>query len=165
MSGTATGGSGPRPFAVVLSRMSPSPGNQRACRLDHIGIAVADLPAVRRLFELLGLSVDHVEAVGDQGVRAHFLALPTESAHLELLEATDPQGTVAKFLEKRGPGIHHLSLRVAPGDLDPLCAQLKAGGYRLVYDQPRAGAHSMRINFIHPASAGGMLIEVMEPRT
>ena len=76
----------------------------------------------------------------------------------------DPEGAVAKFIQKRGPGIHHLSFRVEKGELDPLCDKLKAEGYRLIYDAPRDGAHQMRINFIHPSSAGGILIEVMEPR-
>jgi methylmalonyl-CoA/ethylmalonyl-CoA epimerase len=131
--------------------------------LDHIGIAVAQLPELKKLFGLLGLAVDHTEDVPDQGVRTHFLKLPKEQATLEMLEVTDPEGTVAKFIQKRGSGIHHLSFRIAEGQLDALCARLRAEGYRLTYDQPRPGAHSMRINFIHPASAGGILIELMEP--
>jgi methylmalonyl-CoA epimerase len=131
--------------------------------LDHIGIAVAQVPSLARLFQLLGLEIGHVEPVPEQGVVAHFLALPKEQAHLEFLEPRDPEGTVAKFIEKRGPGIHHLSFRVGRGELDGLCAKLKADGVRLIYDVSRVGAHRMRINFIHPASAGGILIEVMEP--
>jgi methylmalonyl-CoA epimerase len=129
--------------------------------LDHIGVAVSDLPALRKLFELLGLAVGHVEEVPEQGVRAHFITLPAKPPHVELLEVTDPEATVAKFISKRGPGIHHLSFRVK--GLDELCVRLRREGYRLTYDAPRAGAHGMRINFIHPASAGGMLIELMEP--
>ncbi len=131
--------------------------------LNHIGIAVADLPQVRKLFSILGLSVAGSENVPDQGVRTHFLRLPIDQTQLELLEVTDPQGTVAKFIEKRGPGIHHLSFTVPKGGLDPLCQKLKSEGYKLIYEAPRAGAHGMRINFIHPVAAGGMLIEVMEP--
>jgi methylmalonyl-CoA/ethylmalonyl-CoA epimerase len=134
--------------------------------LNHIGIAVSDLPGVKRLFSILGMSVAHLEAVPEQGVRTHFLRFDVEKtdSHLELLEVTDPEGAVAKFIQKRGPGIHHLSFRVEKGELDSLCTQLKSEGYRLIYDAPRDGAHSMRINFIHPGSAGGMLIEIMEPR-
>jgi methylmalonyl-CoA/ethylmalonyl-CoA epimerase len=131
--------------------------------LDHIGVAVADLPGLQRLFQLLGLNTGHIESVPEQGVRAHFIPLPLAQAQLELLEVTDPEGTVARFIQKRGPGIHHLSFRVPAGELDALCAKLKEEGYRLIYDSPKAGAHQMKINFIHPASAGGMLIEVMEP--
>jgi methylmalonyl-CoA epimerase len=133
--------------------------------LNHIGIAVRDLPGMKKLFSILGLESGHVEAVPDQGVVTHFLPLPKVQGHLELLEVTDPQGTVAKFIEKKGPGIHHLSFLLAAGELEPLCARLKAEGYRLIYGAPRPGAHQMRINFIHPASAGGILIEVMEPET
>jgi len=132
--------------------------------LNHIGIAVNQLPEMRRLFSLLGLSVDHTEAVPDQGVVTHFLPMPLKPAALELLEVTDPAGTVAKFIEKRGPGIHHLSFTVDAGTLDATCAKLRSEGYRLTYEQARNGAHDMRINFIHPASAGGLLIELMEPR-
>ena len=134
--------------------------------LNHIGIAVSDLPGVKRLFTILGMSVAHLESVPEQGVRTHFLPFNVEKSdsHLELLEVTDPEGAVAKFIQKRGPGIHHLSFRAEKGELDPLCIQLRSEGYRLIYDTPRDGAHSMRINFIHPASAGGMLIEIMEPR-
>jgi methylmalonyl-CoA/ethylmalonyl-CoA epimerase len=132
-------------------------------RLDHIGVAVKDLPEMKRLFEILGLKTSNTEAVPEQGVITHFLPLPREPASIELLEVTDPAGTVAKFIEKRGPGIHHLSFVVNTGELDPLCAKLRAAGCRLIYDAPKAGAHSMRVNFIHPASAGGILLEVMEP--
>jgi methylmalonyl-CoA/ethylmalonyl-CoA epimerase len=134
--------------------------------LNHIGIAVSDLPGVKKLFSLLAMNVVHLESVPEQGVRTHFLPFQVEKtdSHLELLEVTDPEGAVAKFIQKRGPGIHHLSFRVEKGELDPLCEKLRAEGYRLIYDAPRDGAHQMRINFIHPAAAGGILIEVMEPR-
>ncbi len=138
-----------------------------AIQLNHIGIAAAQLPELKRLFELLGLKVTHTEPVPDQGVTTHFLPIPSkpgEPTSLELLEPIDPEGTVAKFIQKKGPGIHHLSFTVDPGTLDATCEKLRAAGYRLTYDQPRNGAHQMRINFIHPASAGGMLIELMEKR-
>jgi methylmalonyl-CoA epimerase len=136
-------------------------------RLNHIGIAVADLPALTRLFGILGLEVNHIEPVPEQGVRTHFLPIQPDASgsHLEFLEVLDPQGTVAQFIQKRGPGIHHLSFTVPKGNLDALCRRLKEEGYRLIYEQPKAGAHQMRINFIHPASAGGMLIEIMEPQS
>ena len=139
-----------------MSRETP------AASLNHIGIAVSDVPALKKLFEFLGLGVDHVENVPEQGVKAHFLPLPLKPGHLEFLEVTDPQGTVAKYLAKRGPGIHHLAFQVASGTLDGLCAQLKGAGYRLTYEKPQPGAHGMRVNFVHPASAGGMLVELVE---
>lgn len=134
-------------------------------RLDHIGIAVADLPGMTKLLTLLGLGVNAVEDVPEQGVRTHFLPLPPEGSTLELLEPTDPAGAVSKFIEKKGPGIHHLSFRVQKGELDRLSVRLRMEGYRLIYDQPKFGAHGMRINFIHPVSAGGVLIEIMEQQS
>src|ERR1700751_5506296 len=133
-----------------------------AAYLNHIGIAVSQLPELKKLFSLLGLETTHTEPVPDQGVTTHFLPLPREQTSLELLEVSDPQGTVAKFIQKRGPGIHHLAFEVPSGQLDGLCTRLAGEGYRLIYDAPKAGAHRMKVNFIHPASAGGILIEVME---
>jgi methylmalonyl-CoA/ethylmalonyl-CoA epimerase len=132
-------------------------------RLNHIGVAIQSLPEMQKLFSLLGLSITGTEPVPDQGVTTHFLPFPSGVASIELLEVTDPEGTVAKFIAKRGPGIHHLSFTVAKGELDALCAKLRENGVRLIYENPKAGAHSMRINFIHPSSAGGMLLELMEP--
>lgn len=135
-------------------------------QLNHIGIAVKDAAALarlKRLFELLGLPAGHVEAVPEQGVVTHFVDLPAEPGHLEFLEVSDPKGTVAQFIEKRGPGIHHLSFLLPVGELESTCRRLGQEGFRLVYERPRMGAHSMRVNFIHPASAGGVLVEVMEP--
>jgi methylmalonyl-CoA/ethylmalonyl-CoA epimerase len=131
--------------------------------LNHIGIAVADLPHLKKLFSILGLTIDHQEEVPEQGVVTYFLPLPQEQGYLELLEAKDPQGVISQFIQKRGPGIHHLSFTVKKGELDLTLEKLRLSGYRLIYDQPKQGAHGMRINFIHPASAGGILIEVMEP--
>ncbi len=136
---------------------------RKTLRLNHIGIAVDPLSVMKNLFEELGLPIRSVESVPDQGIQAHFIPLPQTTSTLELLEPIDPQGVIAKFLSKHGPGIHHLSFEAEAGTLDDLCKRLRARGYRLIYDQPRAGAHQMRINFIHPASAGGLLIELMEP--
>jgi methylmalonyl-CoA/ethylmalonyl-CoA epimerase len=132
--------------------------------LNHIGIAVANLPELKRLFALLEFNAASSEAVPEQGVITHFLPIQLDATggNLELLEPTDPEGTVAKFLQKRGPGIHHLSFTVQRGQLDNLLGKLRANGIRLIYEKPKSGAHGMRINFIHPASAGGMLIELME---
>lgn len=132
--------------------------------LNHIGIAANNLPALKKVFSLLGLGITHSEPVQEQGVVTHFVPLPLQQAALEFLEVSDPAGTVARFIEKRGPGIHHLSFTVKKGELDPLCAKLKKEGMKLAYEAPRNGAHKMRINFIHPSSAGGILIEVMEPQ-
>jgi len=133
--------------------------------LNHIGIAVSDIDSMKRLFALLGFGITHSEPVPEQGVVTHFLPV-SRSGDLpcfEFLEVTDPAGAVAQFLKKRGPGIHHLSFSFQKGELDDLTQRLRDAGYRLIYSEAKPGAHSMRINFIHPASAGGLLIEIMEP--
>lgn len=130
--------------------------------LNHIGIAVRDLPRLKQLFGLLGLSVDRSEVVPTEGVTTHFLPLPKVQASLEFLEPMSADSTIGKFLQKRGPGIHHLSFEVKTGALGPLSEKLRSEGFRLIYDSPKPGAHHMRVNFIHPESAGGMLIEIME---
>ncbi len=135
--------------------------------LDHIGIAVPQFnPSsegdLSRLFKILGVQMGLSEQVPEQGVHVHFYGLQGTPPHLELLEVSDPQGSVAKFIEKRGPGIHHLSFKVEQGTLDRICEQLKEEKFKLIYDAPKKGAQNMRINFIHPATAGGVLIELME---
>ncbi|NDD91139.1 methylmalonyl-CoA epimerase [bacterium] len=136
--------------------------------LNHIGIAVREPEALAGVLALLGFSNTHNEEVPDQGVRTHFFPVTnpgvgaSQATQIELLEVLDPQGTVARFIEKRGPGVHHLSFEVNPGQLDPLCAKIQRAGLQLIYPAPRAGAHGMRVNFIHPKSAGGILLEIME---
>jgi len=133
--------------------------------LNHIGIATAPGNSqLEKLFRLLGISRGVSEQVAEQGVNVHFFNLAGEPPHLELLEVQDPEGSVAKFIQKRGPGIHHLSFLVETGMLDGLCERLIAEGYRFTFDRPKDGAQNMRINFIHPATAGGVLIELMEGR-
>lgn len=132
-------------------------------KLNHIGIAVQNLPELKRLFAILGLSVAHSEDVPSQKVETHFLPLPVQLTNLELLIPTDPSGTVGRFLTKRGPGIHHLSFELPKGSLDETSAKLRQAGFKLIYDKAEPGAHNMRVNFIHPVTAGGILIEVMEP--
>lgn len=133
-------------------------------QLNHIGIAVADLPRMKLLFEILGISLDHSEKVPEQGVVTHFLPIPSSATSIELLEPSDPAGTIAKFMEKKGPGIHHLSFLLKKGELDVISHRLKEKKFRLVYEEAQPGAHQMKVNFIHPSSAGGLLIEIMEPR-
>ncbi len=132
-------------------------------QLNHIGIAVRSPATLEKLFHVLGLRVDHSEVVPEQSVRTHFLPLPIVRTSIELLEPLESDGAVAKFLEQRGPGVHHLSFEVSAGTLESTCERLRESGYRLIYPEPKKGAHGMRINFIHPSSAGGILIELMEP--
>ncbi len=131
--------------------------------LNHIGIATErGNTRLETLFRILNIRQAESEAVEEQGVNVHFFELQGEPPHLELLEVMDPEGAVAKFIAKRGPGVHHLSFQVESGGLDPLCETLKKEGFRFIYDSPRRGARNMRIHFIHPATAGGVLVELME---
>lgn len=126
-------------------------------KLDHIGIAVKSLDAAR-IYESLGLHVEHVETVETQKVKTAFLSVG--DANLELLEPTSADSAIAKYIEKRGEGIHHICLRV--DDIEPHLARLKAEGYRLVNEAPVPGAHGCRVAFLHPSAGNGVLIELSE---
>ena len=127
--------------------------------LDHIGIAVSDLAAALAFYrDALGLEIEAPEEVASQRVRAHFI--PAGEAALELLEATAPDSPIAKYLEKRGPGLHHITLRV--DDIRAALAQLKARGVRLIDESPRPGAHDSLVAFIHPSSTHGVLVELKQ---
>ena len=125
--------------------------------LDHIGIAVKSIDAAR-VYLALGLTVDHVEVVETQGVRTAFLSVG--DSNLELLEPTGPDSTVAKFIEKRGEGIHHICFRV--DDIETSLAELQAKGFRLINEAPVPGAHGCRVAFLHPSAGNGVLIELSE---
>lgn len=128
-------------------------------RLDHIGIAVTDVQQALAFYrDALGLQVETPEDVESQRVRAHFI--PVGEPALELLEATASDSAIAKYIEKRGPGIHHITLRV--DDIHAALAQLKARNVRLVDEQPRAGAEGKLVAFIHPSSAHGVLVELCQ---
>ena len=127
--------------------------------LDHIGIAVANLDEALAFYrDALGLEVEVPEEVPSQRVRAHFI--PAGQAALELLEATAADSPIAKYLAKRGPGLHHITLRV--DDIAAALARLKARGVRLIDESPRPGAHGSLVAFIHPSSAHGVLVELMQ---
>ena len=134
-------------------------------RLNHLGIAVLDVERARSLFRILGLEPGATEDVPSEGVRAHFIPLPAPGAQIELLEPLEVDGdsAVARFLKKRGGGVHHLCVEVDRGTLDAVSGKLREAGFRLVYEEARTGAHSMRINFVHPATTGGILVELAEP--
>jgi methylmalonyl-CoA epimerase len=127
--------------------------------LDHVGIAVKDLAAALGFYrDALGLEVVAAEDVASQRVRAHFL--PVGEAKLELLEATAPESAIAKYVDKRGPGLHHITLRV--DDIHAALAQLEARGVRLIDEQPRPGAEHSLVAFVHPSSAHGVLVELKQ---
>lgn len=128
--------------------------------LDHVGIAASDLQASLAFFrDVLGLHVETSEEIASQKVRAHFLS--TGQSTLEVLEATAPDSPIAKYLEKRGPGMHHVALRV--DDIDAALAHLKSLGIRLIDEQARPGAEGALVAFIHPSAAHGVLVELKQP--
>ena len=127
--------------------------------LDHVGIAVRDLQAALAFFrDGLGLEVHAPEEMASQHVRVHFM--PAGESALELLEATAPESPIARYLEKRGPGLHHITLRVE--DIASALDQLRQSGVRLIDDRPRAGAEGSLVAFIHPSSAHGVLVELKQ---
>lgn len=126
-------------------------------KLDHIGIAVRSIEAAK-VYEALGLTIDHVETVETQKVKTAFISVG--EANLELLEPTSDDSTVAKFIEKRGEGIHHICLRV--DDIEKELANLQAKGFRLINPAPVPGAHGCRVAFLHPSAGSGVLIELSQ---
>ena len=127
--------------------------------LDHVGIAVSNLDDALTFYrDALGLEIEAPEEVASQRVRAHFI--PAGDAALELLEATTDDSPIAKYVAKRGPGLHHITLRVA--DIRAALVRLKTKGVRLIDESPREGAHGSLVAFIHPASAHGVLVELKE---
>jgi methylmalonyl-CoA epimerase len=129
-------------------------------RIDHVGVAVEDLDAALALYErALGMPLAHRETVSEQGVEA--VLLDVGENHVELLRPLGPDTPVGKFLAKKGPGLHHVAYQVA--DIDAVLASLKDAGLRLIDEAPRVGIRNSRVAFVHPASTGGVLTEIVEP--
>ncbi|MDM3932382.1 methylmalonyl-CoA epimerase [Mycobacterium intracellulare subsp. chimaera] len=133
--------------------------------IDHVGIAVADLDAAITWYhDHLGMILVHEEVNEEQGIREAMLAVrgaPAGTAQIQLMAPIDDSSTIAKFLDKRGPGIQQMAVRVS--DLDTMVERLREQGVRLIYEAPRRGTANSRINFIHPKDGGGVLIELVEP--
>lgn len=128
-------------------------------RLDHVGVAVETIDDALGVYtDRLGLEPGGVHDVPDQKVRACFI--PVGESRVELLEPTDPEGVIAKFLAKRGPGLHHVAYRV--DDIEAALASLNKKGVRLIDETPRTGAGGARIAFLHPKDTGGVLTELVE---
>ena len=126
--------------------------------IDHLGIAVKSLASAKAIYEKLGLSISPEETVEAEQVRV--VMVPVGESRLELLEATTETSPIARFIEKRGEGLHHISLRVS--DLETVVTRLKNDGVRLVSDEIKIGAGGHRYVFVHPSSAGGVLLELVE---
>ena len=131
----------------------------KVLKLDQVGIAVEKIDASLPVWEgLMGIPLSGTEEVVEQKVRTAFL--PIGDSEIELLESTDPEGPIGKFLAARGQGVQHLAFRV--DDIDAALAELKAKGVRLIDETPRYGAGGARIAFLHPKATGGVLIELCE---
>lgn len=127
--------------------------------VDHIGIAVSDLAAAKKLYtEVLGLTATGEEEIAQQKVKTTFV--PCGQAELELLESTSPDGPIAKFIAKNGQGIQHVALRV--DNIEAALADLKEKGVRLIDEKPRYGAGGSSIAFVHPKATGGVLLELAQ---
>ena len=130
--------------------------------IDHVGVAVADLDeAIAFYTSTYGMRMLHEETNEEQGVREAMMAVGDSGSCIQLLAPLTPASTIAKFLERSGPGIQQLAYRVT--DLDAVSATLRERGLRLLYDAPRRGTSNSRVNFIHPRDAGGILVELVEP--
>jgi methylmalonyl-CoA/ethylmalonyl-CoA epimerase len=129
-------------------------------RIDHIGVAVAELePALELYRDALALELVHREVVAEQGVEA--VLLDVGENHVELLAPLGEDTPVGKFLAKQGPGLHHVAYQVA--DIDAALASLRDAGVRMIDSEPRVGIRSSRVAFLHPAASGGVLTELVEP--
>jgi methylmalonyl-CoA/ethylmalonyl-CoA epimerase len=128
--------------------------------IDHVGVAVEDIDATLALYQdALGMPLVHRETVTEQGVDAALLDVG--DGHIELLQPLGPDTAVGKFLQNRGPGLHHVAYRVA--DVQDTLTKLQAAGLRLIDEQPRSGIRGSRVAFVHPSSTGGVLTEIVEP--
>ena len=143
--------------SVFTRALGSAPGSGQTLSLDHVGVAVRDASELVGLFDrLFGLSTDAPEDVGQHRIRF----IGTAGTTIELVEPRTPDAPVAKYLDKRGPGLHHLCLLVP--DIEAAMSALKQKGVEFIDDQPRAGAHGSRIALIKPASVGGLLVELKQ---
>jgi methylmalonyl-CoA/ethylmalonyl-CoA epimerase len=130
--------------------------------IDHVGIAVPDLDAAISFYaEAFGMRVQHEEVNEAQGVREAMVSVGDSDSCIQLLAPIDETSTIAKFLDRSGPGLQQLAYRVT--DVEAVSQVLRERGLRLLYDEPRRGTADSRINFVHPKDAGGVLIELVEP--
>jgi methylmalonyl-CoA/ethylmalonyl-CoA epimerase len=127
---------------------------------DHVGIAVSSLTEAAKPYLALGWTTSHMEEVPAEKVRVQMFELGN-NCRIELIESTSPESTITKFIARRGPGIHHLCLRVS--DIDAALSRAREHGLRLIHETPFLGAHNCRVAFLHPKSMGGVLVELSQP--
>ncbi|MBK7721495.1 MAG: methylmalonyl-CoA epimerase [Austwickia sp.] len=130
--------------------------------IDHVGIAVPNLDeAIAFYEEKYGMRMAHRETNEEQGVEEAMMAVGDSTSHIQLLAPLDENSTIAKFLDRNGPGVQQMAYRVE--NIDDVCATLRERGVRLLYEQPKRGTSNSRVNFVHPKDAGGVLVELVEP--
>jgi methylmalonyl-CoA/ethylmalonyl-CoA epimerase len=130
--------------------------------IDHVGVAVPDLDAAVSFYrDTFGMRLVHEEVNAEQGVREAMMAVGTSGSCVQLLAPLDDTSTIARFLDRSGPGIQQVAYRVT--DVDAVSATLRERGVRLLYDAPKRGTAGSRVNFVHPKDAGGVLVELVEP--
>ncbi|MDQ2723557.1 MAG: methylmalonyl-CoA epimerase [Actinomycetota bacterium] len=147
---------------MTQSPLSAAPLGEHAlitC-IDHVGIAVPDLDAAIAWYrDTFGLELTHQEVNEEQGVREAMIG--TGNAQIQLLAPLSPESTIAKFIDRNGPGLQQLAYRVT--DVEAVSQTLRDRGLRMLYDAPRRGTSGSRVNFVHPKDAGGVLVELVEP--
>ncbi len=142
--------------------MTPEQHPSLFTAIDHVGVAVTDLDAAIAFYrDTYGMTLAHEELNEEQGVREAMMAVGDSGSHIQLLAPLTPESTIAKFLDRSGPGIQQMAYRVT--DIDAVCATLRERGMRLLYESPKRGTSDSRVNFIHPKDAGGILVELVEP--
>ena len=152
------------PADFVTAAVDPAAGSIGLLRIDHVGVAVADLDAAIEFYTtVFGMRCVHVETNEAQGIREAMMSVgPTPAGGcVQLLAPLTPESTIAKFLDRSGPGVQQVAYTVV--DVDAASAALRARGLRLLYEQPRRGTAGSRINFVHPKDAGGVLVELVQP--
>jgi len=130
--------------------------------IDHVGVAVNDIDAAIAFYrDTYGMSLVHEEVNEEQGVREAMMAVGSSGSCVQLLAPLSPESTIAKFLDRSGPGVQQVAYRVV--DVDAVSRTLRERGLRLLFEAPRRGTSNSRVNFIHPKDAGGVLVELVEP--
>jgi methylmalonyl-CoA/ethylmalonyl-CoA epimerase len=139
-----------------------TPADSLFTAIDHVGVAVPDLDVAIAFYrDTFGMELVHEEVNTEQGVREAMMAVGSSGSCVQLLAPLTPESTIAKFLDRSGPGIQQVAYRVA--DVDTVGATLRERGMRLLYEEPKRGTAGSRVNFVHPKDAGGVLVELVEP--
>jgi methylmalonyl-CoA/ethylmalonyl-CoA epimerase len=142
--------------------MDASPTPALFTAIDHVGVAVPDLDAAIAFYrDTFGMELVHEEVNTEQGVREAMMAVGSSGSCVQLLAPLTPESTIAKFLDRSGPGVQQVAYRVE--NVDEASTMLRERGLRLLYDAPRRGTAGSRVNFVHPKDAGGILVELVEP--